>query len=129
MSRRSSRRRSAGFTLIEALVALALLATVLSSIGMVIATSVKGTRTIDQRLALAGTADTLLATLPSRELLKPGTQSGTAAGQRWRIDVAPMAGGDAALRRWTPVSIKLRVQSPNGPALQITTVRLVEQRP
>ena len=128
MSRKNSPRRANGFTLIEALVALALLATVLSSIGMVIATSVKGTRSIDQRIALAGVASTLLATLPTRDLLAPGVQSGTTAGQRWRIDVAPMA-GDGAPRRWTPVSVKLRVQSPSGPAMQLTTVRLVEQRP
>ncbi|MCJ9707365.1 type II secretion system protein J, partial [Bradyrhizobium sp. SHOUNA76] len=52
---------SAGFTLIEALVALAIIAVVLGTIGSVIATTVKGTRAIDQRLALAGTAETLLA--------------------------------------------------------------------
>ena len=69
---------SQGFTLIEALVALAIVAVVLSSIGAVIATTVKGTRSIDQRLALTGAAETLLAELPARGLLKPGRQSGEA---------------------------------------------------
>ena len=41
--------------------ALAIIAAVLSSIGAVIATMVKGTRSIDQRLALTGAAETLLA--------------------------------------------------------------------
>ncbi len=80
----------AGFTLIEALVALAIVAAVLGSIGAVIATTVKGTRSIDQRVALAGTAGALLAALPARNLLKPGRQSGETAGHRWRIDVSPM---------------------------------------
>ena len=70
--------------------ALAIIAAVLSSIGAVIATTVKGTRSIDQRLALTGAAETLLAALPARNLLKPGRQSGELAGHRWRIDVAPL---------------------------------------
>jgi len=118
----------AGFTLIEALVALAIVAAVLSSIGAVIATTVKGTRSIDQRLALTGAAETLLASLPERHLLKPGRQSGEAAGQRWRIDVAPMdaAATDAPQSlRFVPLAISMRLQAPGGPAMQITTVRLV----
>ena len=75
MSRKGS-DGEAGFTLIEALVALAIVAAVLGSIGMVIATTVKGTRAIDQRLALTGTAETLLASIPTRDLLKPGRQTG-----------------------------------------------------
>lgn len=127
MSRRSS-SNVAGFTLIEALVALAIIAAVLSSIGAVIATTVKGTRSIDQRLALAGTAETLLATLPARDLLKPGRQSGELAGHRWRIDVAPMNvpdSGDAPARRFVPLAVNMRMQAPGGPAIHITTVRLV----
>jgi len=90
LSRRSCSDGAAGFTLIEALVALAIIAAVLGSIGTVIATTVKGTRKIDQRLALSGTAESLLAALPSRTLLKPGRQSGELAGHRWRIDVSRM---------------------------------------
>ncbi len=93
MSRKSCSDGIAGFTLIEALVALAIVAAVLGTIGSVIATTVKGTRSIDQRLALSGTAETLLAALPVRSLLKPGRQSGETAGHRWRIDVSPVKAG------------------------------------
>lgn len=126
MSRRSC-SDAAGFTLIEALVALAIIAVVLGSIGSVIATSVKGTRAIDQHLALAGTAETLLADLPARSLLKPGRQSGELAGSRWRVDVAPMnvAGGDPATDRFVPLAVNLRLQRADGSAIQITTVKLV----
>ena len=101
MSRRSCSDGAAGFTLIETLVALAIIAIVLGTIGSVIATTAKGTRSIDQRLALAGTAETLLADLPARAVLKPGRQSGELAGSRWRLDVAPMnvAGGNPATDR------------------------------
>ena len=126
MSRKSCSDGAAGFTLIEALVALAIIAAVLSSIGAVIATTVKGTRSIDQRLALAGAAETLLATLPARSLLKPGRQSGELAGHRWRLDVAPLnAAADTAQGRFVPLAVNMRMQAPGGPAIQVTTVRLV----
>jgi len=117
-----------GFTLIEALVALAIIAAVLSSIGAVIGTTVQGTRTIDQRLALIGAAETLLAALPARNLLKPGRQSGELAGHRWRIDVAPLnvaVQEDAPTSRFVPLAVTMRMQAPGGPAIQVTTVRLV----
>jgi general secretion pathway protein I len=116
----------AGFTLIEALVALAIIAAVLSSIGAVIATTVKGTRSIDQRLALAGAAETLLAALPARGLLKPGRQSGELAGHRWQIDVSRMNVAEVPpASPFIPLAINMRMQAPGGPAIQVTTVRLV----
>jgi len=129
LSRKSCFDGVAGFTLIEALVALAIVAAVLSSIGAVIATTVKGTRSIDQRLALGGTAETLLAALPARTLLTPGRQSGETAGHRWRIDVSPMnvavASGAPQTGRFAPLAVSIRLQAPGGPGMQITTVRLV----
>jgi general secretion pathway protein I len=116
-----------GFTLIEALVALAIIAAVLSSIGAVIGTTVKGTRMIDQRLALTGAAETLLAALPPRNALKPGRQSGELAGHHWRIDVAPMSASASEVpqMRFVPLAVNMRMQAPGGPAVQVTTVRLV----
>jgi general secretion pathway protein I len=127
LSRPSCSNSAAGFTLIEALVALAIIAVVLGTIGSVIATTVKGTRSIDQRLVLAGTAETLLADLPARSLLKPGRQSGGLAGSRWRVDVTPMnvPGGNPDTDRFVPMAVNLRLQRADGSALQITTVKLV----
>jgi general secretion pathway protein I len=129
LSRKSCSDRVAGFTLIEALVALAIVAAVLGSIGAVIATTVKGTRGIDQRLELSGTAENLLAALPARALMKPGRQSGELAGHRWRIDVSrmnvPVASDAPQTGRFVPLAVTMRLQAPGGPATQITTVRLV----
>ena len=128
MFRKSCSDGEKGFTLIEALVALAIIAAVLSTIGSVIGTTVRGTRTIDQRLSLIGAAETLLATLPARNLLKPGRQSGELSGHRWRIDVAPLnlAPEDVPqTSRFVPLAVNMRMQAPGGPAIQVTTVRLV----
>jgi general secretion pathway protein I len=129
LSRKNCSNGARGFTLIEALVALAIVAAVLGSIGAVIATTVKGTRGIDRRLELSGTAETLVAALPARALLKPGRQSGEMAGHRWRIDVSPMnvavASDAPPTQRFVPLAVTLRLQSPGGPAMQVTTVRLV----
>jgi general secretion pathway protein I len=120
-----------GFTLIEALVALAIIAAVLGSIGGVIATTVQGTRAIDQKLALSGAAETVLAGLPARNALKIGRQSGALAGHRWRIDVAPINGaaGDAPPSRFVPLAVNMRMQGPGGAQIQVTTVRLVPKAP
>ena len=69
----------------------------------------------------------MFAALPARDALKPGRQSGEIAGHRWRIDVAPMNAPAAELpqSRFAPVAINMRMQAPGGPAIQITTVRLV----
>jgi general secretion pathway protein I len=128
LSRKSCSDGAAGFTLIEALVALAIIAAVLSSIGAVIATTVKGTRTIDQRLDLTGAAETLLAALPARNLLKPGRQSGELAGHRWQIDVTPVSPAVQETKpnaRFVALAVSMRLQAPGGPAIQLTTVRLV----
>jgi general secretion pathway protein I len=128
LSRKNCSDGTRGFTLIEALVALAIIAAVLSSIGAVIGTTVRGTRMIDQRLALTGAAETLLAALPARNLLKPGSQAGELAGHRWRIDVAPLnvaAREDPQTSRFVPLAVNMRLQAPGGPAIQVTTVRIV----
>ena len=127
MSRKSCSERQRGFTLIEALVALAIIAAVMSSIGGVIGSTVKGTRSIDQRLALTGSAETVFAALPARNALKPGRQSGEVAGHRWRLDVTPWnaATGDVPQSRFAPLLVNMQMQAPGGSTIVVTTVRLV----
>jgi general secretion pathway protein I len=119
---------TAGFTLIEVLVTLAIVAISLASIGALIATMSRGTRTTETRLARLETARAIATALPDRDQLVPGSLWGETAGHRWRLDVAPFALDEAGRAGppppWTPVSVLLTVHSSTGSALEINTIRL-----
>ena len=117
----------AGFTLIEVLVALTVVAISLAAIGSLIATTIRGVRSLDTRLALIETARAVVTGLPDREELAPGNFSGDLAGHRWRVDVLPFLIDAIDIQNpapWTPQTVVVRVQSPAGPILQLNTVRL-----
>ena len=118
---------NAGFTLIEALVALAVIAVSLAVIGSVVAANVRGTITVAQRISLLETARSLLTALPDRGDLTPGNTSGEMGGNRWRIDVLPFAADfvDATQpTKWVPLDVVVRVEAPSGEMLRLDTVRL-----
>jgi len=136
-------RGTAGFTLIEVLVAIALLAVVLGAIGAVVGNTVRSIRSVDRRLPLLETAQSLIASLPAREALQPGTQSGASGEYRWRIDAVlldrnmpdsgalkPIAPAGAAPKiDWVPLAITVRVQGSEGPPVRLDTVRLIPGPP
>jgi len=119
-------RGTEGFTLIEVLVALSVVAVTLSAIGSLIAVTIRGARSVSGHLALVETARSIMTGLPDRGKLGPGNFSGEAAGHRWRVDVLPFYADfvDPQKTDWIPQTVVVRVQSPSGPILQINTVRL-----
>jgi general secretion pathway protein I len=125
-------RGSAGFTLIEVLVAIAVLAVVLGAIGAVVGNTVRAIRSVDRRLPLLETAQSLIASLPAREALQPGTQTGTTGEFHWRIDTVLLnrnVPDDAKEAKWMPLAITVRVQGSEGPPLRLDTVRLIPRPP
>jgi general secretion pathway protein I len=117
----------AGFTLIEVLVALVVVAISLAAVGSLMAATVRGTRSIEQHLALVETARAIEAALPDRGDLPSGSLVGEMSGYRWRIDVEPFATRfvDPRLATpWAPQTITITVQAPGGPLLRLDTVRL-----
>jgi general secretion pathway protein I len=125
---RQSAGACAGFTLIEVVVAIAVLAVVLGAIGAAVGTTVKGMRSVDQRLPLLETAQSLLASLPERDALRPGVQSGRIGDVRWRADIAPLNGAIAdapASAKWLPLLVTVSVQGGDGPPVRLDTIRLV----
>ena len=120
----------AGFTLIEVVVALALIAVALTAIGSLIATTTRGTRSLDQHLSLAETARAVEAALPDRDHLPAEGISGEMAGHRWRIDVLPFRASFVDPRLpspFMPQTVVITVRAPDGPVLQIHTVRLTRR--
>jgi general secretion pathway protein I len=122
---RASRRTERGFTLIEVVVALAIVAVALSAIGSLIAVTVRGARSLPARLSLTETARAIVTGLPDRNQLAPGDIVGEIAGHRWHVDVLPFLGNvvDAG-SPWTPQTVVVRVQSPSGRIVQVNTVRI-----
>jgi len=122
-------RSTAGFTIIEALVALAVVAAALAAIGSLVATSTRGAGALERHVALIETARAVLAALPPRDQLAPGSVSGERAGHRWRLDVAPLAAAGARspgplAPQWVPEIVTVSVRSPSGATMTLQTVRL-----
>jgi general secretion pathway protein I len=116
-----------GFTLIEVLVALSLIAIVFAPLGGLVATSIRGTRSIESHLIRLEAARAVMTALPDRDQLVPGTFSGASTGLPWRLAVLPFATDNQnspPSARWIPQTIVVTVQSPSGATIDISTVRL-----
>src|SRR5215471_1343220 len=121
----------AGFTLIEVVVALAVLAVSLTAIGAVATASARGTRSIEQHLALVETTRIVAATLPKDNEAALDGLSGEILGHRWRISLAPFVGSGINQipdSPWIPQTVVVRVRSPSGAVYGFETVRL-QRRP
>ncbi len=133
MSRSINPRNSgsdAGFTLIEALVSLAVLAISLAAIGGLAASSSRSGVYVERHLAEVETAQAIVAGMPDRRDLAVENLTGEMAGHRWSLDMAPMIGAyvdPKAASAWTAQQIVLRVQSPSGALLRFDTLRLVRR--
>ena len=121
------RRRDAGFTLIEIVVSLAVIAASLTAIGSLVAIATRGTAAMEQRLAFRETLRAMMNSLPDRRDLSASATSGETGGYRWRIDIAPFQAGFVDPRApapWVPQAMVIRAQSPSGQQIQINTIRL-----
>ena len=118
----------AGFTLVEALAALAVMGAGLSAIGALATTSLRAGLYAERHLAEIETARKVLAGMPSREALPVGRLTGVLDAHDWQIDStltgAPAAVGDSL---WTPQRIEVSIRSPSGAILKIGTIRLRRQ--
>jgi general secretion pathway protein I len=126
-ARRDQAGGSAGFTIIEVLIALAVIAVCLAAIGTVVGVTSRGVRALEQRVALVEVMRSVAASLPphSARAIVPGV--GEILGHRWQVDLAPWLGGDIIEQPnspWSPQIVTIRVQSPSGAVLALQTVRL-----
>ena len=125
--------RDAGFTIIEVLIALAVVAVSIVAIGSVMSTNVRGVRLLEQHVTLMQTARSIMtAEIPPRAELGLGTLSGQVNDYRWKIDIGPLGeewavpGADVA---WIPALVRIQVRSPSGAVSDLKTVRLMREPP
>lgn len=122
-------RNVAGFTIIEVLIALAVVAGSMMAIGSVMSTNARSVRALEDHLALMQTAQTVLATaIPPRKDISPGSLSGRLRDYRWLVDVSPLGDGweaDDQRVAWIPERIRIRVRAASGATVDIETVRLI----
>ena len=113
-------RGEAAFTIMEVLIALAVVSIAMVAIGYVMSTNARGVRVLEDHVALVETAQAVFATaIPSRKDLAPGSLAGQLRDYRWQIDIGPVGGGwvvDRADVAWIPELVKVRVRSPSGAA-------------
>lgn len=125
-------RPTAGFTLIETLVALAIVAMSLVAIGTVMGSTARGARQLEQHVELIQAAyDALWLSFPSRALPPSNIQSGQSMEHAWRAGLEPFAvdfGAPSGEVLWVPRKVRLRVQSSSGAIVDLETVRLFRRR-
>jgi general secretion pathway protein I len=112
--------------MIEAVVALALVAIVLAAIGSLVARNVRGEQQLEQHVALMQTARLIASGLPQGAQPLPTELAGRVSGYRWQMRISPFLEEDAmvAESQFIPRRIELRVQSPGGAIVSLETVRL-----
>lgn len=122
-------RGDAGFTLIEQLVVIAIIAVSLAAIGALMGSSSRGAHQLEQRVSLLQAANNLLFdVMSSRDGLTDPKLDGVGWGHRWRMTLRP-AQDDIGRElpendRWAPMREELIVQSPSGASMRLETIRL-----
>jgi general secretion pathway protein I len=115
-----------GFTMIEAVVTLALVTVVLAAIGYLVAANTRGVRILEQHVALMETARLVAIGIPRNAEPLPDDLAGEMSGHRWQMRLSPFFDGVPAVpeSRFMPQRIELRLRSPSGAILSLETVRL-----
>ena len=123
----SEQNREAGFTIIEVLIALALVSILLASIGSVVATNVQSSRHLEQHVALIETARLIASGIPRAGEPLPSNMTGQVSAFAWQMRTSPFHGEIVPGSGFIPILVELRVRSPSGAVLSLQTVRLKDR--
>jgi general secretion pathway protein I len=123
---------NAGFTLIETLVALAIVAVSLVAIGALMGQTARGSRRLEQHVALVQAAhNALFLAFPSRLQPEATVQSGESMAHAWRAEAEPFPinlGTPGGRTAWAPQKITLQVRSNSGATIALETIRLFRRQ-
>lgn len=125
-SARPSAIGNSGFTLIEALAALAVASAGIAAIGSLSFSGLRSGMAVERHIAMRAVAQKIMTGLPDREDLSDGDLTGVMSDYQWRIDAGPFGAlsppGNGTV--WRPQRIALHVRGPDGAVFEIDTIRL-----
>ncbi|MBO0766850.1 MAG: prepilin-type N-terminal cleavage/methylation domain-containing protein [Hyphomicrobiaceae bacterium] len=117
-----------GFTLIEALVAIVILALALSALLSAHDTGLRGVTVVDEHLEARLLAQSLLAQWSQYRVLQAPSQ-GRSGRYAWTVSAVPYRGPDALPRQttgdWTLHELAVTVAWPSGKQVRLSTLRLL----
>ncbi|MFM8747888.1 MAG: prepilin-type N-terminal cleavage/methylation domain-containing protein [Aestuariivirga sp.] len=89
MPKRSDAKREAGFSLVEALCAVAIAASAIAVLTSGIGGSLKGAQSLDKHLGARILLQSILEDELASDTTAPALREGDSAGYRWRLEIAP----------------------------------------
>jgi general secretion pathway protein I len=129
-ARRHRSTGSSGFTLIEALAAIVILALSFTTLLSAFRTGLQGADAVDDHLRARLLAQSLLAEWTQHRSLQPGQFHGRADRFTWTISIAPFDDGAARSRqqpdRWSLHKLTVAVAWPPRRRIEIDTLRLLQ---
>lgn len=125
----SPSERRAGFTLIEVVVAVTIMAVALAALLQAFGTGLRGARAVADRSHLVAAAQARLAEVGAGIPLAPGHFEGETKTGTWTVEVAPdtnAAPPPGGLRRpdLRLYAVRVTVTAPGGARERLTTLRL-----
>ena len=127
MTKLKHNRHEKGFSLLETIVALAILAFAMSALFENFSGSLKATRTSDRHLNAKVLASSLLNEFEGHTQAKFGSKKGEYEGYKWSVKVAPAKGKIAQSgnnEQWTLYNITVEVFWEKNGRLQLSKLKL-----
>src|SRR5262245_39530224 len=128
---RSDASGAAGFTLLEALIAIVILALSLSALLQAYGTGLRGVAKIDDHLRARLLAQSVMAELSHDRRLRPGSVQGRQDKFVWTLSVTRFDDGETPAQQpnpWTLHRLALTVSWPEGRRIELQTLRMLQSR-
>jgi prepilin-type N-terminal cleavage/methylation domain-containing protein len=121
---RQNARKANGFSLVETLVATAIIAGGLGATYQVVGTGARQTRIVEDRRLAILVAQSQLAAVGAARNNSFGETRGVTDGMRWRITIKPWRGGGVSAVRLEDVSVTTGLDSDGRDLFTVHTIRV-----